>query len=251
MDGVDVDSPERMLVHQQMLARKRMMRDVFSEFHHVFNRLDKKYFSAQGLKIELGAGVAAIRNSYPDVLATDIVNGPGLDRTLNAQEMDLPDKSVRTLYGQNCFHHFPEPEKFFAEAERVLAPGGGIILLEPYYGPFASFLYKRLFKTEGFDKNFPDWITPVLGPMNGANQALSYIVFVRDRALFEKKFPKLKIVHQEPCQNHFKYLLSGGLNFIQLLPDWMSPVVTVIEKILSPLGRWIALHHIVVLRKDA
>lgn len=250
IESMDVDGIDRLEIHKNILARKPMLREVFTEFHHIFRELDENYFSAQGLKLELGAGIAPIRDSYPDVLATDVVYGAHLDRILDAENMDLADNSVRVVYGQNCFHHFPHPGKFFNELERVLAPGGGAILLEPYYGSFATFLFKRLFKTEGFDKNFPSWETPVAGPMNGANQALSYIVFVRDRAAFERKHPTLKIVHQQLCGNYLKYLISGGLNFKQLLPDGMSPLVGFFQLLLSPLNRWIALHHIVLVRKE-
>jgi SAM-dependent methyltransferase len=251
IENMEVDGTERLVIHGKMLARKPMLREVFANFHHIFNRLDEQFLSAQGLKIELGAGVAPIRDSYPDVLATDVVYGAHLDQVLDAEKMDLPDNSVRTIYGQNCFHHFPHPDKFFSELDRVLAPGGGAILLEPYYGPFATFLFKRLFKTEGFDKQFPSWETPAAGPMNGANQALSYIVFVRDKADFERKHPTLKIVKQKLCGNYMKYLLSGGLNFRQLLPNWMSPLVGCMQFLFAPLNRWTALHHIVIIRKES
>lgn len=251
IENIDVDGEDRLAVHGRMLQRKRMLREVFTEFHYLFHRLDEKFLSATGLRVEIGAGVAPIRNSYPDVLATDIVFGPGLDRVLNAEDMDLESGSVRVVFGQNCFHHFPHPDRFFLELERVLPPGGGAILLEPYYGPFASFLFKRLFRTEGYDKEFPSWKTPVSGPMNGANQALSYIVFVRDRQEFERKFPSLKIVHQEPCANYLEYLVSGGLNFRQLCPDWARPLISFLQWTLSPFNRWLALHHVVVLRKES
>ena len=250
LDGMDVDGVSRLELHQKMLEKKRLLRDVFTEFHHLFRKLDQRFFSGKGSEIELGSGVSPMRDSYPEVLATDIIEAPHLDRVLNAEAMDLADNSVRVIYGQNCFHHFPHPDKFLCELERVLIPGGGAILLEPYYGPFASFLFKRLFRTEGFDKAFPSWETPVAGPMNGANQALSYIIFVRDRADFERAHPQLKIVHQELCRNHMKYLLSGGLNFRQMLPDWMSPVVELVQFVFSPLNRWTSLHHIMVIRKD-
>ena len=152
---------------------------------------------------------------------------------------------------KNCFHHFPNPERFFSEIDRVLAVGGGVILLEPYYGPFATFLYKRLFKTEGFDKEFQSWETPVSGPMNGANQALSYIIFDRDRAVFESKYQNLNIVHQECVDNYLKYLLSGGLNFKQLIPYVLSPLIDFVQWCLSPLNRHLSLHHIIVIRKES
>jgi len=248
--NVDVDGSERLNVHRKMLSKKRMLREVFTDFHHIFRRLDERFFTGNGARIELGAGIAPIKDSYPDVLATDVVHGNHLDRILDAEVMDLPEQSVRAFYGQNCFHHFPNPDRFFSELERVLQPGGGAILLEPYYGPFATFLFKRLFRTEGFDKSFPSWQAPVAGPMNGANQALSYIVFVRDRGDFECKYPTLKIVHQVRVGNYLKYLLSGGLNFRQLCPDAMSPLVGFVQRCLSPLNRWLSLHHVIIIRKE-
>ena len=250
LDNIDVDGQNRLALHSKMLERKRMLREVFTAFHHLFCKLDRLFLTAKGFKIELGAGIAPMRDSYSEVLATDVVYGSHLDRVLNAEDMELDDCSVRVLFGQNCFHHFPHPDQFFNELDRVLVPGGGAILLEPYYGPFATFLFKRLFWTEGFDKAYPSWETPVIGPMNGANQALSYIVFVRDRVEFERKHPTLKIVHQELDGNYLKYLLSGGLNFRQLCPDAMGTFVDFVQWCLSPLNRWLSLHHVVVICKE-
>jgi hypothetical protein len=247
---IDIDGKDRLFIHSEILSRKPMLRQVFTEFHHIFRRLDEQFFSAEGTRIELGAGAAPIRDSYADVLATDVVSCDHLDKVLDAENLDLPDRTVRAIYGQNCFHHFPHPEQFFKEAERVLRPGGGIILLEPYYGLFASFLFKNLFNTEGFDKNVSSWETAATGPMNGANQALSYIIFVRDRALFQKKYPNLKIIHQEICGNQLEYLLSGGLNFRQLLPSWMNTGIRFLQWIFSPFNRWLSIHHIIVIRKE-
>lgn len=247
----EIDGENRLVIHERMLARKKMMREVFADFHHMFDRLDRKFFSAKGLRVELGAGVGPIRSSYPDVLATDIVPCASLDRVIDSEQMDFENESVRVIFGQNCFHHFPHPERFFNELNRVLPVGGGAILLEPYYGPVAAFIYKRLFPTETFDRNFPSWEVPATGPMSGANQALSYIVFKRDRAEFERRFSNLEIVHHEICENYLRYLFSGGLNFRQLCPDWATPLFRVAEFLLSPLNRWIALHHVIVLRKRA
>jgi SAM-dependent methyltransferase len=245
----DINGADRLELHHRMLARKKMLRDVFDDFHLLFNDLDRRFLSGEGMRLEIGAGVAPMRDSYPDVLATDIVYSKRLDKVINAEAMDVSDNSVRTIFGQNCFHHFPHPDRFFLEVLRVLVPGGGVILLEPYYGPIASLLYKRLFRTEGFDKNYPTWETPTSGPMNGANQALSYIVFNRDRIIFEKKYPQMEIMYEEPVSNYLRYLLSGGLNFRQLCPDSVAPLIRGFERCLWPLRGSLALHHIIVLRK--
>jgi SAM-dependent methyltransferase len=250
LDGIDADSPRRLEVHAAVLRRKPMLAGVFRECHQMMRRLDRRTFGATpGIRVELGAGVAPIAGTFPDVLATDVVAGAGLDRVLDAQDMDLPDASVRVLYGQNCFHHFPDPLKFLAEAERVVAPGGGVVLIEPYYGPLASVVFRRLFASEGFDKGMPGWQSAAAGPMVGANQALSYIVFKRDRARFEREVPGLELVATFPLGNYVRYLLSGGLNFRQLVPTASVPALEAVEMALRPLRRALALHHVIVLRR--
>jgi len=246
----DIDGVERLSIHRRILDRKAMLREVFVEFHNLMMNLDERFFgSTAGSRIELGAGVFPIRESYPDVVATDIVDGPYLDRVLDAQAMDLPDASVRTLFGQNCFHHLTDPQKFLAEATRVLAIRGGIVLIEPYYGPVASLLFKRMFASEGFDKDMDGWRVPVTGPMNGANQALSYIVFERDHAKFAAANPGLAIVHHAPLTNYLRYLFSGGLNFKQLMPSFSAPLLQSLETLVAPFARVLALHHVIVIRR--
>lgn len=247
---VDLDSEDRINQHAAVLARKPMLRDIISEFHHLLHALDRRYFGdTPGLRIELGAGIAPVRNAYPDVLATDVVPGRHLDRILDAQAMELSDGSVRVLFGLNSFHHFPEPERFFAEATRVIRPGGGIVLIEPYYGPCASVLLKRIFASEGFDKTMKGWSAPMTGPMSGTNQALSYIIFKRDLVEFRQRFPSLDLAHEEPLRNYLRYVLSGGLNFRQLAPDALVPAVKRLEALTHPLRRFLALFHVVVIRR--
>jgi SAM-dependent methyltransferase len=250
LEALDVDDDRRIELHAAMLARKPMLAEVFAECHHAFMQCDLAYFGdTPGDRIELGAGVAPVRDTYPDVLATDVVAAPGLDRVLDALDLDLGDGTARALYGQNCFHHFPDPARFLTEAERVIAPGGGVILIEPFHGAFASLLYKRLFASEDFDKGMPGWTSAASGPMTGANQALSYIVFERDREQFGRRFPNLELVAAEPLENYVRYLLSGGLNFRQLAPNGAIGALKRLERALHPARRALALHQIIVLRR--
>lgn len=247
--GCPVDGPERLLAHRVVLMRKRTIRDVFNEFHQLFRRLDRRYFRGDGLTVELGAGVYPVNESFPEVLATDIVMASHLDRQLNAQQMDLPDRSVRAFYLQNVFHHFPEPRAFFAELDRTLVPGGGAILIEPAAGPVAGLVYPRLFASEDYDKNATQWQTAVSGPMSGANQALSHLIFDRDLIRFEAENPGLEIVHRDVLPNYLRYLISGGLNFRSLLPGWFSPLLKAMEWALLPARSLLGLHRVIVLRK--
>jgi SAM-dependent methyltransferase len=152
----------------------------------------------------------------------------------------------------NCFHHFPKKEAFLRELLRIVHPGGGCVLVEPYFGPCASLLYKRLFTSETFDKSAASWNREDgARVMVGANQAASYLVFVRDRARFSALFPDLEIVHLEPLGNYLRYLLSGGLNFRPLVPPGAAGALTLVETLLIPLRHVLALHQVIVIRKRA
>jgi SAM-dependent methyltransferase len=249
LKGVDVDSDVFLKIHHQILNEKRMMHDVFSEFYQACINLDKKYFSGEGQCVEIGAGVSFFKKQHPEIISTDIKEAENLDRVIDALDMDFEDHSIRAIYGINCFHHFPDPDKFFRELNRVLVKGGGCVLIEPYYGFLAKHFYKQLFDTETFNVSQQDWRNPDNQVMTGANQALSYIVFKRDYKIFVLKYPGLEIVYHKPLGNYIRYLLSGGLNFRSLLPGWSSPVLKFFEFCISPLNRYFGLHHVIVIRK--
>lgn len=246
--GIDVDSDNLISIHRAILEEKPMMKAVFAEFYDLCIRLDEKHFTGEGKRVEIGAGSSFFKKRHPGIISTDIKKGDHLDMVLDAQNMVFEDKSVRAIYGIHCFHHLPHPTKFLSELERVLVPGGGCVLIEPYYGFVASKFYKVMCDTETFDPT-GEWENPSQGYMDNANQALSYIVFKRDRHDFTRMYPDLEIVTGKPLNNYVRYLLSGGVNFPQLVPQVMAPALRVCETVLMPFNRIIALHHVLVIRR--
>jgi SAM-dependent methyltransferase len=249
LEHVDINSDQLLDIHRQILMEKPMMRNVFREFYNMCISKDNRCFTAEGSRVELGAGVSFFKELHPEIVSTDIKSSPWLDRILDAQEMDLPDDSVRAFYAINCFHHLPDADRFFQEMLRTLRPGGGCVLIEPYHGPVASRFYERIFDSETFDKSQADWKYEVRGVMDGANQALSYIVFKRDLNIFIDKYPQFEVVEQRVIPNYLRYLLSGGLNFRQLMPSFLEPVIRLFEFVLTPLHPVLGLHHCIIIRK--
>jgi SAM-dependent methyltransferase len=246
----DVDSVDCSLAHRQALQRKTLLRKLFERFYRECRDMDNRYFKeTPGKRVEIGSGSSRIKELYPDVVTSDIKHLMFIDIVLRAEEMPFPSNSLRVIYGINVFHHILNPRLFFREILRVLHPGGGVVLIEPFYGPFARWIFQNLHASEGFDPNALNWeASEPIGPLSNANQALSFIVFTRDRTRFRQEFPELEVLADRP-HTHLWYLASGGVNFRQLVPDSFMGLIQFSEKLLCPLKRWLALQHTVVLRK--
>ena len=197
--------------------------------------------------IELGAGVIPMSNLDARIKSTDVVPSDHLDGVLDATSLDIANNCVSGFFLQNTFHHIPDPKAFFEETSRVLIPGGRIVILDPFYNTISRWLYMRLFKTEDFDMN-GSWKSDSAHAMIGANQALSYIVFRRDREVFAATFPGLAIVDYSPVLFGLRYILTGGVNFKKIAPGWIFSVVRRLERFPSIL-RIFAIHWIVVVEK--
>ncbi len=247
---LDVDSPDFTIAHRRVLQNKAMLRSLFESFYRECRSMDLRYFaSSPGKALEIGSGAGFMKQVFPDVLTSDSKHLPFVDLILRAEHIPVPQRSLRSIYAINVFHHLPDPRIFFEEALRVLHPGGGIVLIEPYYGLVARRLFKCLHESEGFDPDVLNWeSTSCSGPASGANQALSYIVFSRDVIRFQQEFPEFELIIDRP-HTHLLYILSGGVNFRQLAPNCLSAWIQQGEQFLSPLNRWIALQHTIVLRK--
>jgi hypothetical protein len=146
----------------------------------------------------------------------------------------------------DVLHHMTEPRAFFAEALRCLKVGGKIVMIEPANTLWSRFIYKN-FHHELFDTQ-AQWELQEQGPLSHGNGAMAWIILSRDREVFEREFPALRIAKM---RNHtpLRYLLSGGLTLRQLVPSICYPVVKGIELILSPLARWLGMFQTIELEK--
>jgi SAM-dependent methyltransferase len=249
--GVNVDDPGFLAVHMAVLRQKRLLRSAFETFYRDMMNLCDRLLPVSGTEVELGTGAGFFKTMRPQLVTSDVRKGPHIEMALDAQNMSLPDDSVRCVYAINVFHHLPDPDRFFGELKRVLRPGGGCILIEPHGGFASALLHRHLHTDERFDPDASNWrTTDIGGPLSGANQALAHIVFTRDLAEFRKKYgDTLEIVHRGYTLNGLRYLLSGGLNFRQLLPSFTDPLLRALESGGRLFARHWSLHQIIVIRK--
>lgn len=58
----------------------------------------------------------------------------------DAEALDLPSNTFDVYYSWGVLHHTPDPEKAFAEAHRVLKPGGTLKIMVYHYHSIATLL---------------------------------------------------------------------------------------------------------------
>jgi SAM-dependent methyltransferase len=83
--------------------------------------------------------------SQLEVAADYLAQHPGIDRQLtDAASLDFPDASVDLVVMVRVMHHLPDPCAELAEAARVLAPGGLMVLEVANYGHALNWLKHRI-----------------------------------------------------------------------------------------------------------
>jgi SAM-dependent methyltransferase len=252
LNKIDPNDKKLLEIHAKNLYKKKILKSAFNTFYDVLIDCRTRFVSVTGLEIELGSGVGFLKSRRPNVITSDIRNIPNIDLYLDAHRMRaIKRNSVSCIYAINVFHHLEDPDLFFKEVIRILKHGGACVLIEPHCGFISSFVHKYLHKSEIFDSKQIGWKAPTIsGPLSGANQALSFIVFKRDISIFEKKYGKsLELIYQSYIPNSLRYFFSGGLNFHQILPDFLLPVIKKIEKFLMPIAKHWTLHEVTVLLK--
>ncbi len=102
--------------------------------------------SLNGTIIEIGAGAGFSSHFLKDLsyIKTDAIDTGFQDKVVNAESMPYQDNSVDIIFGLDVFHHISMPFLFLNEAQRVLKPGGRLILIEPAITLVSWPIYKFL-----------------------------------------------------------------------------------------------------------
>jgi SAM-dependent methyltransferase len=239
-----LDDPKASLAHKEIILKKPFLKRWYLDCYELFA---KKTRAIKGGKyLELGSGGGFFKDVFPEVITSDIMDIPGMDMVFNAEEMPFKNEELASIMMVNVFHHIPNPHLFLKETERVLIKGGKVLMVEPANSWLGSFIYKR-FHHEPFDEEGPREIKAG-NPLSNSNQALPYIYFERDKALFEKNYPGL-IIKTIKYHTPFIYLISGGVSRSAMLPAFMYNFMKGIEWLLQPFSKIIGLFCTIELEK--
>lgn len=196
--------------------------------------------------LEIGSGSCYVKGIDGSVITSDVV--PGLaDVVIDGQSLPFDDSSLRAILLVHVFHHIPDVENFLTEAARVLAPNGVISMIDVAHTTFAQFFFKMM-HPEPYLTKAPEWkLHDPQGHMD-ANQALSWIVFERDRSKFERRYPQLRI-ERKTLLPWLGYLLSGGVTRRCLVPIRLSGGVARMDRLLRWTHPFCSLHWHITVRK--
>lgn len=244
--GLSVDDPRGLEVRRRIIREKPFLQRIYREWYAA---IAGSLPPGAGRVLELGSGPGFLGDVLPGLVTSDLLPRAGLDLLLDGRALPVRDASLRAIVMTDVLHHIPEPRRFLREASRCVRGGGRIVMIEPWVSEWSSFIYTRLHH-EPFAPDAADWEFPAGGPLSAANMALPWIIFVRDRARFEREFPEWRLVGVTPLMP-FRYLLSGGVSMRGLAPAWTFGLWRGIEHLLEPwMDRLGLFAHIVLERTN-
>jgi SAM-dependent methyltransferase len=241
--GLDIDDPGTTALRREIIRTKPFLMRCYQEWYDL---AIASLPDMPGRVVEIGSGAGFFRERLPGLITSDVFVAPGVDLVFDARQMPFPDASLRAVVMFNVFHHVPDVSAMLREAARALAPGGRIVMIEPWVTPWSRLIYTRLHH-EPFSETAREWTFTGTGPLSSANGALPWIVFRRDAKLFAERFPDLKCVSIRPFMP-LRYLLSGGVSMRSLSPAWSFGFWRGLERLL-PAGCFGMFAHVVVERR--
>lgn len=231
--AANLDDAGRLELLQRRVHGKVLLRRIYEETYRRF-ALGLARCPKSGTALEIGSGPGFLKDFIPEVLSADIIPYDGLDLVLDAARLPFCDSSLRALFLLNVFHHLRDPASFLQEAQRALQPGGRIFLVDQYLGWLSTPVYRWLHH-EPFNPKALDWAFQSQGPLTGANGALAWIVFERDKQRLKALVPYLRIERYEPILP-LSYWLAGGLQAWTLVPGWAAGAALALDHLLITLA---------------
>lgn len=222
-------------------------------YHDLYRRIAAA--CAKGATLEIGGGTGNLKAYAPHVVATDIQTAPWLDAVCDAHHLPFADRVFSNVVLFDVLHHLARPALFFTEAERVLRPGGRIVMVEPAITPMSWLFYHWLHPEPvrmGEDP-LAAGAPPADRDPYDANQAFPSLLFgpsfMHHGARFRAMFPHLAVREARPM-SLFAYPMTGGFRPWSLIPEAAVAPVLAMERMLAPvLGPLCAFRVLVVLER--
>lgn len=243
---MDIDDPDVVRLRRRIIQEKPFLRKIYQEW---YTAIATALPPGDEPVIELGSGAGFMKEVIPNLVTTEIFHCPHIDAVVDGQRLPFADNVLRGIVLTDVLHHLPQSRLFFAEATRCVRPGGVIVMIEPWVSSWSRLIYSKLHH-EPFCPDAKEWEFPASGPLSGANGALPWIIFERNRNQFTHEFPQWDIQMIKPIMP-FRYLVSGGVSLRSLMPGWSFGIWRGIETMMQPwMNRWAMFAQIVLIKTE-
>jgi hypothetical protein len=223
-----LDNPATTELRNQIIASKPFLKCIYDEWYRT---LAHELPAGDGQVLELGSGAGYCERYIPGLITSEIFHCSRAKVVADAQQLPFADGSLRAIVMTDVFHHMPK-----------------ILMIEPWVTPWSRLVYTRLHH-EPFRPEAEDWSFSSTGPLSGSNQAIPWIVFVRDRCKFESLFPELSIERIRPFMP-FRYLVSGGVGLRNLMPGFTHAAWAGLEGMMESQMALLAMFAFVALQRS-
>ena len=241
---IELDDPLTTQRRRDLLEKNQLLKSVYDKWYQMI--IDALPDTSGGV-LEIGTGAGFLKKYFSSLIASEIFWLPGMDVILNGQEMACANSSLRAIVMTNVLHHFPDVTRFFSETRRCLVLHGRLIMIEPWLTSWSRLIYRYLHH-EPMDPDTEEWSFPPQGPLSGANEALPWIIFERDRKRFEQLFPDLRILQITPLMP-IRYLVTGGFSSRVYPPGWTASFWDGLEILAKPWHPSLGMFAYIVLEK--
>lgn len=243
-DSFDIDDPRTTILRRQIIDRKTFLRRIYDEWYRMI--VDDIPPGESGV-LEIGSGAGFFARIMPDAITSEVFRCPGARIVLDGRQLPFADRTLRAIVMTDVFHHIPDTRSFLREAGRCVRPGGVLVMIEPWVTAWSRLIYRHLHH-EPFEPDAREWEFRAGGALSGANGALPWIVFERDRASFRDTFPEWRL-KKKRLMMPFRYLLSGGVSLRGLTPAFTFDFWRGFENLLGPLMGRLAMFAEIVLER--
>jgi SAM-dependent methyltransferase len=224
---LDIDSPSTTDLRRRIIAENRFLRKIYQEW---YSMIAAELPAGPGALLEIGSGAGFLRDYIPELVTSDVFPVLGLDLVLNSRHLPFAAGCLRAIAMTNVFHHISSPALFLDEAARCVRPGGTMLMIEPWDSMWSRWVYGNLHH-EPYQRDAEQWNFPSSGPLSGANGALPWIVFERDRARLAIDHPQWRVASLKPLMP-LAYLISGGVTYRSMMPGKLYSWFRALEWIL-------------------
>ncbi len=227
---LSIDDPQTTERRRRIIRENRFLWRIYDEWYRSVSACIPE---GPGSVFELGSGGGFLAQYIPGLITSEVFPCSDIQLVLDARRLPFSSGSLKAIAMVDVFHHICDNRAFLNEGARCLRPGGSIVMIEPWVSTWSWPIYTRL-HDEPFEPDAKNWTFSSAGPLSGANGALPWIIFQRDRHRFESEFSDFQIQEVRPFMP-FRYLVSGGVSMRQLMPEASFSAWRGFE---SWLGKW-------------